>query len=509
MKKIITRVIICCITIAAIVFTINKISDLFEDRQDGTYYQFDSYYKQDPGTVDVLFVGSSRVHTNINPATIWEEYGISSYALGINSQAINTTYYSLKEALKTQNPSLVVVEVSQIYDTYEKTSSLPSVSGMRYGINYIKAVLERREFESSMDTVLEYPLWHSRYDMVTKDVYVGDNFNCYPISKEAGYKGAIEHYHVVAQEQTDECRMEGDVFKESAEGDLDRIVELCEKKGIDLLFILTPAAYRFEKVGVRDYVDRKNIPFLNTSDYYEEIGLDPAADFIDEGHLNVYGSIKDSVFIGKYIKEHYDIADHRGDPRYISWDENVAYHNQKLIDKDLSSITGFGTYLDTFPNDNYIVIVSLLDGYDSEYIGQVDALSHVLCNEAVYELGGTWIEDGRTLTYGSFGYYDDENEPESAGGISIGLNKSMLSDECRMVPANWHFEVGNRTFEIKRDETGRSIKIDGTDYAVKGNDGKTAINSGIELVVYDKLSERVVDAVCFDASNGWAATRNK
>jgi len=509
MKKIITRVIICCITIAAIVLTVNKITDLFEDKQTGTYYQFDGYYNQKPDTVDVLFVGSSRVHTNINPATLWEEYGIASYALGINSQPINISYYVLKEALKTQHPKLVVVEASQINDNYDKTESTPSVSGMKHDINYLKAVLERRTFDSSMDTALRYPMWHTRYDMISKDDFVEDAFACYPLSGKAGYKGAVEHYHIVAQEYTDGYKEEGAVFSQSAEGDFDRIVKLCADEGIDLLFILTPAASRFENIGVRDYALRKGVSYLNTSDYYDEIGLDVATDFIDEGHLNVYGSTKTSSFIGRYIKDHYFIDDHRGDGRYISWDENVAYHYHKLMNEALPTITGFGTYLYMFPNDNYIVIVSLLDGYDSEYIGQVDALPHVLCNEVIYELGGIWIEDGRSLLYGSFGYYDDTNPYESEGGISIGQNRATLPGEAYMVPADWNFEVGNRTFEIKRDETGRYIKIDGIDYAVKGSDGKTAINSGIELVVYDKLSEKVVDAVCFDASNGWAATRNK
>jgi len=508
MKKIIIRVIICCITIAAIVITINRIMNLFEDKQTGTYYQLDGYYNQDPDTVDVLFVGSSRVHTNINPATLWEEYGIASYALGINSQPINTSYYVLKEALKTQHPKLVVVEASQINDNYDKTESTPSVSGMKYDVNYLRAVLERRTFESSMDTALKYPMWHTRYDMISKDDFVEDAFACYPLSGKAGYKGAVEHYHIVAQEYDDGYKEEGAVFSQSAEGDFNRIVKLCADEGIDLLFILTPAACRFENIGVKDYSIRNGVSYLNTSDYYDEIGLDPAADFIDEGHLNVYGSVKTSSFLGKFIKACYPIEDHRGDERYISWDENVNYHYQKLIDNKLPTITGFGTYLDTFPNDNYLVIVSLLDGYNSEYIGQEDALGHVLCNEVVYGLGGTWIEDGKSLLCGAFGYQDDAHGSEAAGDIAIGFNRAELTADCKMVPADWRFEVGNRTFEIKRDESERYIKIDGIDYAVKGRDGKNNINSGIELVVYDKLSERVVDAVCFDASNGWAATRN-
>ena len=77
-----------------------------------------------------------------------------------------------------------------------------------------------------------------------------------------------------------------------------------------------------------------------------------------------------------------------------------------------------------------------------------------------------------------------------------------------MVPCGWRFDVGNRTFEITRNEQGRKVMIDGVDYAVCRPNSTKYIEDGIEIIVYDKLSEKVVDAVCFDASNGWAATRN-
>ena len=43
-----------------------------------------------------------------------------------------------------------------------------------------------------------------------------------------------------------------------------------------------------------------------------------AVDAVVQG-VNVKGSIKLSLRIGKYLEENYDLIDHRGDPKYDSW----------------------------------------------------------------------------------------------------------------------------------------------------------------------------------------------
>lgn len=111
----------------------------------------------------------------------------------------------------------------------------------------------------------------------------------------------------------------------------------------------------------------------------------------------------------------------------------------------------------------------------------MDALSRVGCNESVYQMGGTWMLDGTEYVYGAF-----NNTPNSYKG-----------------------DIGHRSFDIIDDEQGLlCYVIDGVDYSVFKNSGNTKVSRGIEVLVYDKLSEKVVDTVCFDADNGWAATRN-
>lgn len=487
------------------------ITYIMADRQEGAYRQFDAFYAQPPGTVDVLFVGSSRVHSNINPVGLWEDYGISSYCLGINSQPIDTTYYVLKEALKYQQPRVVVVEASQIPSDAEKQDDYPSINGMRYGKEYLGAVLEKCDPNTAVSSILKFPLYHSRYDMLGKDVYLEDEYPAYPVTGAAGYKGAIEYlYSVPFESYTDEYEEKGAEFNETMEGWFDRIVKLCEEKGTKLVFTFTPAVYRFRRSGLDGYFAKHpELTFINTSDHYDEMGIDTQTDFIEEAHMNTFGSMKTGRFYGKYLSENYDLPDHRGDLNYYSWDENTAYHYRKIKDDELAKTNGFGLYFDHFPDKDLVVIVSLLDGYDSEYIGQTDALAHVMCNEAVYALGGTWVVDGQDLVYGVFGYESDEKRPESTGGVTVGYD-GKDDPAMRKIANNLHMDIGKRSLEITDDKKGLPcIKIDNVDYSVRKDNGKTKVSKGIEVVVYDRLAEKVVDAVCFDAENGWAATRSE
>ena len=335
MRKIITTTVLCIITALALFVTTARLTDRFNDRQNGAYRQFQGFYAQPEGTVDVLFAGSSRVHTNIDPAALWEDYGISSYCLGLNSQTIDTTYYTLKEAFKYQHPKVVVVEVSQIPENADKIDGFPCVYGMKYGINYIQAVLEKCSLKWAVTSLLKFPLYHSRYEETDKEVYIGDEYLSYPVSKAGGYKGAVEYTHVVPFEKPvyDEYVDDGDLFDEDIERYFDRIVKLCEDNSASLVFTLTPSVFKMREVGAEDYFKRHpELTFINTSEYYDEIGMDTQTDFIDDGHLNVNGSMKVGRFYGKYISENYNVMDHRGDDRYISWDENLTYHYQKLTD---------------------------------------------------------------------------------------------------------------------------------------------------------------------------------
>lgn len=480
----------------ALVTSCIGITAVLIDKQVGTVYQFASFYAQDRDTVDVLCVGSSRVHNNINPTTLWTEYGIASYDLGLNSQSIDTSYWALKEAFKTQHPKVVVVEVSQEAEN-EVAVGMPSVYGMRFNENYIGAITERRGFSDAMAYLLTFPCYHSRYDMVDKESYIEDRYACYPTSGAKGYKGAVEYFHKVTMDPfPSEVNHIGEKYDERRLGYFDRIVNLCQKEGSELLFVFTPSAGRDGSAGMLDYsANHPEVAYINFNEHLEEMGMDPANDFIEIGHLNRYGSEKVSRYLGKYLKANYDIPDRRGDAAYVSWDENAEYYRQKEIDNAIVKETGLGLYFDYFPNENYLLIVSLLGDYDSTFVGQQDVLRCVCCDDTIYMMGGTWVLDGTQTLY----YIPGREDVAAQFGIS-GPDITTL---------NWHKDIGDRTFALSGCGAERRILIDNVNYAVKKPNSDNLVSDGIEIIVYDKLAQKVVDAVAFDSVREWAITRDE
>ena len=91
--------IIIIVVFTVVFLTVDKV--LMLKSEDG-YDQMQSYYKQEKNTVDVLFLGSSKIYCQIDTGILWDEFGISSFDLGGAEAPAWNSYYFMREALKTQ-----------------------------------------------------------------------------------------------------------------------------------------------------------------------------------------------------------------------------------------------------------------------------------------------------------------------------------------------------------------------------------------------------------------------
>ena len=54
------------------------------------------FYNEKPNTIDIVFIGSSKIFCNLNPNIIWNQYGITSYDFSGHMQDLGTSYYFLQ-----------------------------------------------------------------------------------------------------------------------------------------------------------------------------------------------------------------------------------------------------------------------------------------------------------------------------------------------------------------------------------------------------------------------------
>ena len=256
-----------------------------------------SYLQEEEQSVDVLFMGSSRVYCNVSPARIFEKCGVTSYVMAGPSQTVSLTYYYLRECLKTQSPRYVFVEVSGAYYRQYEEHSLANVVFMPGLVNRVKAAMT---CERGIIAHALYPLQDFHYR-----VYEPDEAPELEGTLLCGYTPMLQ-----SRPQTERtfCNPEVRPGDERYLKNMDwlrKIAALCEENGITCVFYLAPTMRPFtDEESERLFSDLNALPCAAAEDWgdlIEEIGIDNEADWYDTIHFNHSGAIKFSDYLADYL----------------------------------------------------------------------------------------------------------------------------------------------------------------------------------------------------------------
>lgn len=284
---------------------------------------------------DVVFIGDCEVYENISTIKLWEEYGITSYIRGSAQQLPWQSYYLLEDTLRYETPDVVVFNVLSLkYDKPQKeTYNRMTLDGMRWSkskIDDVKASMT--EEEHFIDYVFPILRYHSRWSELTMND-IKYMFKKDPVTVN-GYYMRID-----VRPQTgfpDPMPLSDYTLGSNAMSYLDKMTALCKEKGIKLVLIKAPTEYphwynEWDDQIVQ-YAKDNDLPYINMIPLQEEIGLDMSVDTYDAGlHLNLSGAEKLAVYFGRYLKENYDLKDHREDPEYVEeYNEKTALYNTMI-----------------------------------------------------------------------------------------------------------------------------------------------------------------------------------
>lgn len=286
-----------------------------------------SLYAQEPNSIDLLLLGNSHIGTHVDTATLWKDCGISSFALWGGVQPMWNSYHYLVEALKTQSPKAVLLEIGGISYSWEyadEATQLKNIAGMAPSANKWEAVKASAPKDRRLDLMLGLPLYHQRYSELSRE-----DFQYFPWSEEPKYdKGSWALYGSGNFDLGDPGDYENKA--ELPEKSLDylmKIVELCRAEDIRLILVKTPTAdlalYQPYCNSVEELANELGLEFYNFNLMYDELGL-TGEDFYPDTHMNLMGARKLSRWIGENWQEELGLEDHRGDPDYDSWAVNAA-----------------------------------------------------------------------------------------------------------------------------------------------------------------------------------------
>lgn len=296
--------------------------------------QKEGLYWQPKDSIDVVMMGTSHVHCNINTALLWERYGIAAYDYSGAEQPLWMTYYYLKEFYKYQTPGAVIVDMyapARFKEDYQYDWMAENVYGMRFSLNKLQMLSASVEPERLHEYFPSFAVYHNRYDDLETDDF--ENFFWDEKEKEA-FKGYTPYWDRTPQTRPDISEDGSGGLTEKSEEYLRKIIALTKEKGSDLVLIVAPYIITAEDKQtynrIVEIAAEEGITFINYNEYYDEIGLDFNEDFYDESHLNYWGSCKFTDYLGIFLTYNDRIPDRRGRKGYESWDDNVRIIYEEL-----------------------------------------------------------------------------------------------------------------------------------------------------------------------------------
>lgn len=291
------------------------------------------YYAQDKDH-DVIFIGDCEVYTNFSPAVLWEEYGINSYIRGSAEQLPWQSYYLMEETLAYEKPKVIVFNVlSMMFNEPQKeTYNRMTLDGMRWSLSKINCIrASMTEEEHFIEYVFPILRYHDRWNQLTEEDFIYF-WNHDPVT----FNGYYMRVDVLPAENVPGGRPLADYqFGDRAYYYLDKMVELCKEKDVELVLVKAPSLYPYwyEQWDrqIVDYAEEHNLKYYNFLDVAEEIGLDYNTDTYDAGlHLNLSGAEKLSHYFGEILVSDLGLMSRKDEPALAQqWQEKLdAYENE-------------------------------------------------------------------------------------------------------------------------------------------------------------------------------------
>lgn len=485
----------------ALIFVVlfQQIQTVFQPafNDSGNAYARVSYFYEEEPSPEVVIIGASQVYCGVNPLIMFRQYGFSSYALASASRGGEVLKLYVDEAIKIQNPNVVVIDAWMLTDlTRNEVNSRKWLDPIPFSVKKMEIVGELFRNNEELNLGIEYdsflsyaiPLlrYHSRWSELDATAFEKDSKTFRP-----NYHGAIHYHGCIPLYNANAVKDPYNQYYDSvdfddkilakAKGIFDEIVEICAENKTELLIIKVPTpAWRQDYHDVvSGWADEYGIPFLDYNDFLDEVGIDTTTDFRDGNHMNDSGAVKTSNFLGQYLQENYNFPDHRGDPAYAKWDEDWEVYQQDKASYFLPLETDWANYVEKLQNSYYTVYMVAR--------GSIGGHRHPELTELLTGLGlDSNVRDANRTAY-----------------VAVIDGGEVIYEHMEDIPLSDKIDVNGHQIELS-SESGNygnlaSIKIDGVERFIN--------RRGLGIVVYDNLLEEVVDSVTFDFLGGGTAYR--
>ena len=462
-------------------------------REWNNYNTIYGFYEEPKNTIEVVFLGSSTTANGYVPMQLYEDYGICAYNFGTEQQPMLASYYWLEEAYRLHPESLkvVIANPSMLRRVPPDSFYRKALDGMRFSSVKLNALRDYLDDPSNIPSYLISLLsYHDRWSSLEQADF--EKFNYEPDTYTRGYHFVtnqylnsdnydaldIPSYHANPKAGKKALDEEGAYY-------LDKMIDFCREHSIKLIWVQTPdfnwsSGWHNTITGV---MEEKGLEFydLNYLPYIGELDYNTATDNVDRLHENYSGASKITDWIGRYLTTECDVTDVRGDEKYAFMESELEAHHSNVANIGaLKKATDPAVYLSLASQmPNCTVFVSVKDeAAQSLTQEQRDAFAEIGLSglsALTYRDSYLAVLNEGTVAVESVDVWNDGDEKREAISASGEFGEG---NQYKIVSGGYAF--GNKA----------SIQINGSD--------KAANERGLNIVVYNCETEKVVDATAFD-----------
>jgi hypothetical protein len=265
------------------------------------------FYNEPEDSMDVMFFGSSHMYCSIDPTMLERQTGLKSYVFATQQQPLWISYHYLKEALKTQSPETVVLEVHMVVqeEDYADEGTLHSaVNPIKLSRNKVEMVYAAVPHGERRNYILDIFKYHDRWEELTREDFTLEHFDA--LDPLRGYVRLETVTVIEARDELESVVSASEPMDKSMEY-LEKFIELSREEGFELILFKAPSNATVEEKKLYNAVEalasENGLTYVDFNMHYEPLGLDMTTDFYDRRHLNVNGVAKFVPYFGTFLMD--------------------------------------------------------------------------------------------------------------------------------------------------------------------------------------------------------------
>lgn len=289
-----------------------------------------AYANEVKNSIDIVGLGNSNLYSALCPVKLWDKRGYTSTIVASPRQTVSMTYTMLSEVLKTQSPKFVILEAEMFYEGVDLDLDFDKKDAPKKRLPVIPYVTDD-QFTTDIENHFTIFLLHDSWKKVSLRSKKDEGS---PNNKETIYNHGFYFNKAIKKVSPNDNMKYTDAAEAIPEETmlyLNKIIALCEKNDIQLMFINVPSLTTWSYArhnAVAEFSKENDIPYLDFNTL-EDFEINYQKDFRDKGnHMNYYGAKKITNYIGKYINKNYAdiIDDKRKNDDYSYWyDDKEAF----------------------------------------------------------------------------------------------------------------------------------------------------------------------------------------